>query len=765
MAKTSDPKSKKTAPRKSGAAAAKRRSPRRTRMLALEPRMLFDGALGVDLSAKATAALQGDAGAQPAETVTPAAPQADAYAAAAAVPEKSAVEKTAERLGIAPEALVRNEIVFVDSRVANDEGVLDGVGPNATVYYLEAGKDGLAQIADALAKHDDVSALHLVALGNADSLQLGSTRLTLESMQGLAGQRLSSISEHLTKDAAILVHGADFGQGEAGAAAANRLALLTSADIVDVDHDGGVEIVGTPARQEIVFVDPTVRDFQALIDGIDNPNARVVLLDPTRDGVRQMAEVLKQYESVDAVHVISHGSEGQLDLGSSALNAVTMSGSYAQELAAIGEHLSSEADFLVYGCDFGRGAGGEAAAQALAQLTGADVAASTDATGHTALGADWDLELKTGAIDSELAVGRLAQEAWRDVLALHTLDFDTVSAWTSGTSKTYTVDGYPVTISFGGSLNGNPALASNYSGGVTPAQNALQFTLGPTGSNTITISFAGPPGGSVSNVGVALYDVDNAESAVFTANKSGVGAIAPTQVATSANNSVTASSATSATVSGSGADANAGSPNGNTYVYFNTTDITSVSFTYNGTPNATLVVLNDITFMGKTTNPPVVDLDSASAATETAGDAFAAQAYSGSSGSIPWSGNWVETDATAGQSPTAGQVRVVDTPTAGAADYGIRLNNSGTPGQFTGAAREIDLSGYVTSTMTYSFLTTGTLTTADSVVVEVSSNGGTNWTLLQTYTGSSASGTVYTNDSVSLAGYESANSMVRFRVS
>ena len=29
----------------------KKKTPRRTRMIALEPRMLFDGALGVDLSA------------------------------------------------------------------------------------------------------------------------------------------------------------------------------------------------------------------------------------------------------------------------------------------------------------------------------------------------------------------------------------------------------------------------------------------------------------------------------------------------------------------------------------------------------------------------------------------------------------------------------------------------------------------------------------------------------------------------------------------
>src|SRR6186713_923370 len=113
----------------------KKKAPRRSRLIALEPRMLFDGALGIDLSAKATAALQGETPAATDTSTAPAAPQtqdtSSAALAAAATAEKSAVEKTAERLGIAPEAApVRNEIVFVDSRAANDEGLLAGVGPN-----------------------------------------------------------------------------------------------------------------------------------------------------------------------------------------------------------------------------------------------------------------------------------------------------------------------------------------------------------------------------------------------------------------------------------------------------------------------------------------------------------------------------------------------------------------------------------------------------------------------------------------------------------
>ena len=51
------------------------------------------------------------------------------------------------------------------------------------------------------------------------------------------------------------------------------------------------------------------------------------------------------------------------------------------DLLAIGQALSPEGDILIYACDYGAGAEGEAALSLWADLTGADVAASTDATG------------------------------------------------------------------------------------------------------------------------------------------------------------------------------------------------------------------------------------------------------------------------------------------------------------------------------------------------------------------------------------------------
>ena len=52
---------------------------------------------------------------------------------------------------------------------------------------------------------------------------------------------------------------------------------------------------------------------------------------------------------------------------------------------------------------------GQAFIGRLAELTGADVAASRDATGSAALGGNWNLEATTGAIETGVAIDAAAQ--------------------------------------------------------------------------------------------------------------------------------------------------------------------------------------------------------------------------------------------------------------------------------------------------------------------------------------------------------------------
>ena len=43
----------------------------------------------------------------------------------------------------------------------------------------------------------------------------------------------------------------------------------------------------------------------------------------------------------DAIHIVSHGNQGELKLGSGSLNTESLAGEYADELAVIGESLCS----------------------------------------------------------------------------------------------------------------------------------------------------------------------------------------------------------------------------------------------------------------------------------------------------------------------------------------------------------------------------------------------------------------------------------------
>ncbi len=187
---------------------------------------------------------------------------------------------------------------------------------------------------------------------------------------------------------------------------------------------------------EIVFVDPTVPNYQELLSGMD-PNIEVIMLDSGKDGMEQMAASLAGRTGIDAIHIISHGTEGQLSLGTGTLTQASMLGEYADELATIKQTLSESADILVYGCDFAEGEAGQEAARLLSELTGADVAASTDDTGYADLGGDWDFEFHVGAIETEIAFSYDTQADWVGLLSLTASGSETRVNTTTSSTQTH----------------------------------------------------------------------------------------------------------------------------------------------------------------------------------------------------------------------------------------------------------------------------------------------------------------------------------------
>ncbi|MBE8966908.1 DUF4347 domain-containing protein [Nostocales cyanobacterium LEGE 12452] len=169
------------------------------------------------------------------------------------------------------------------------------------------------------------------------------------------------------------------------------------------------------ASTNIVFIDPKVIDYQSLMAGI-TLGSEVVILDANRDGLAQITEFLAKRESnsVQSIHIVSHGSVGSLQLGSINFNLSNLD-SYKNQLQKWASALTDKADILLYGCDVASGEGTKFVQQ-ISQITGADVAASTDKTGSAALGGDWDLEVKTGKIEASLAFKPEVMQAYQSIL-------------------------------------------------------------------------------------------------------------------------------------------------------------------------------------------------------------------------------------------------------------------------------------------------------------------------------------------------------------
>ncbi len=150
--------------------------------------------------------------------------------------------------------------------------------------------------------------------------------------------------------------------------------------------------------RDVVFIDPQSSDLMGLYDGA-KPGDLVFVLDPSRDGVQQIADILaaQDLHDLDAIHIVSHGMEAEVKLGTTVLTDGNLA-DHAEALAAIGKALKSGGDLLFYGCDVAAGSDGQQLIKDIARLTGAVVAASTNETGSSDLGGDWKLEASTGAI-------------------------------------------------------------------------------------------------------------------------------------------------------------------------------------------------------------------------------------------------------------------------------------------------------------------------------------------------------------------------------
>lgn len=228
-------------------------------------------------------------------------------------------------------------------------------------------------------------------------------------------------------------------------------------DVVDATSDGDHAHEATPApsetaRKEVVIIDPSVKDYQTL--AANAPAGAEVLILGENATLQDVADLLAGRSDLDAIHLITHGDEGALILAGERIDSSNLN---ADTLALIGASLNENGDIMLYGCNVGADGEGQGFIDQVAQMTGADVAASDDLTGAESLGGDWDLEAAAGTIESS----SISADNWTSTLAAansesYSVTLATAQGWTGGTVAG-TITNTGGTVDFH-----NPARANTY---------------------------------------------------------------------------------------------------------------------------------------------------------------------------------------------------------------------------------------------------------------------------------------------------------------
>ena len=172
----------------------------------------------------------------------------------------------------------RSELVFIESDVADLAQLLAALAPGKEVHVLDAGADGLEQMAQVLAGRSGVASLQIVSHGAAGQISLGKLLLDQQGVAG-HGAELAAIGRALAPDADLLLYGCEVGAGAKGAAFVQALARATHADVAASSDATGaaalggnwnLEVHSGPVAAQALLADGA--DYQGLLPATQNMN-------------------------------------------------------------------------------------------------------------------------------------------------------------------------------------------------------------------------------------------------------------------------------------------------------------------------------------------------------------------------------------------------------------------------------------------------------------------------------------------------------------
>lgn len=159
---------------------------------------------------------------------------------------------------------------------------------------------------------------------------------------------------------------------------------------------------------DLVIIDAAVEQPEFFVDHLGWGQTGILL--PSDSTLTTVTDQVTQYHNLRALHVISHGSPGQLHLGRTIVTAEYLQADQPEEsavsprslLQAWGRAIAPDGDILIYGCEVAATPAGQALLHTLHHLTQADIAASSNLTGASGRHGDWQLENSIGTVTAVL---------------------------------------------------------------------------------------------------------------------------------------------------------------------------------------------------------------------------------------------------------------------------------------------------------------------------------------------------------------------------
>ncbi|MFK2905978.1 DUF4347 domain-containing protein [Dyella ginsengisoli] len=362
---------------------------RRPLAMALEPRVMFDGAV-------AATAAQLPHGPEPAVAAGPHALAAERaefrFAPAGLRPDMLATRPIAEH-DIAPLAAssAGRDVLFIDARVKDADSLLTHVAAGTQVVFLQQGVDGLQQMADYLDAHPGARSVQIITHGNDGDLWLGSTYLSADNV-GQHADALARIGADMQAGGDILIYACDTAAGAKGLSFVDSLASLTHRDVaassnrVGAGYDWNLEVTtgSIEARPVLSAVDEAgyTHDLATITVTSNADSGAGTLRQAIIDASTSVSDTitfsssmtinLSTITSGNSLLVVSKNLTIEGDIDGNGTPDVTLNGQYLGRVLEITSGSNVHLDGLVIEHGLVYGNGGNATSTSLSVLNGGD---------------------------------------------------------------------------------------------------------------------------------------------------------------------------------------------------------------------------------------------------------------------------------------------------------------------------------------------------------------------------------------------------------